>query len=421
MKMILSKYNDYSFIEILMVCVFIITGCTTPGITLVTPVTTITKTLPDILIAISPISTSTQNTVSLSAVADATLITSTVTSVPTTIAVTPSVTPSSIGTITPYHIDTLDFKPISPLDPNWSSIIQRVDELQGFYTLALSPDGKLLAAIESNDNFSTVYLWDVTTGETKWTVDSDKRIATTKLIFSPDGTLLAAGTDGQVQNVLIWDAENGSQLHKFSYQEYTTDMNFSLDNKLLAISGISAEAIVFNLDDESTTHLGLGNGVEFMTNSPIPLLAVAQGWELQNGTSPVYLLNWQNGERSYLFPGSFYADGVAFSLDGQLLATVIFNEEGQSRLRILNLQNNEEILVEEHELDATQTRQIAFSSQGHLALLQGALTIWNTHGQQLGSLNGLNIRAFIFTPDGLFLLTYSGFDTSLEVWELPPP
>lgn len=404
---------------------FILVSCSVPETTTVVPTDTGiiegAKTPPPTLTTAFPLHTVTPNILSILPDQNTTPVSSsTKTSAPITNTITFSVSVGFNVTATPYPTSELDFMPVPTSDQNWSSIRERIDELQGFYTLAISPDGKLLAAVESNDNFSKVYLWDIETGNLKWFVESDDFIATTKLIFSPDGTLLATGTDGVAQDVYVWNVADGNQLYKLLYQAYTTDMSFSFDNKLLAIGGVfPAKATVWNLEDTSVTELDMGNGVGFMPESPTALLAVAKGWRLQNEASPVYLQNWQNGQIDYFFPNSFYAEGIAFSLDGQLLATVIVNEEGQSNLRILNLQNNEEVTIEDHELGDTQIRQIDFSSRGHIAVLQGNLILWNTNGKLLGSLNSPDIKGFIFTPDGSFLLTYGNFGTPLEIWELP--
>ncbi len=90
----------------------------------------------------------------------------------------PTITPAPLSP----NIDVLE--PIPASDSSWSSIIQRVNELQGFYTLALSPNGELLAAIDSYDESSRVYLWSTYTGDEKWVLYLNQPLATSELVFS---------------------------------------------------------------------------------------------------------------------------------------------------------------------------------------------------------------------------------------------
>ena len=335
---------------------------------------------------------------------------------------TPTATLNSTVEATSYSTDIIGLEPISPSDPTWSAIIQRVNELDGFYSLALSPNGKLLAAVDSYDESSGVYLWDLATGEVEWSVYLEQPLATSELVFSPDGTKLAIGTDDVVHDIFVWDVASGNQLYHFLYEAFTTDMRFSPDSKLLAVSGINPGAItIWNLQDQSVTEIGRGLALDFIPDSTLPLIAVAKGQRSPEDPSPVYILNLQNGQKDYVFTDGYFADSIAVSSDGQYLATVISDENGQGNLRVLNLHTNEELQMESNEPSNTlQTQQIIFSTQGHLAVLQRDLTMWSIEGELLGSLSGLDIRECIFVLGGSFMLTYGNYGSSLRVWSLPP-
>jgi|GEM_PF-1021532 len=75
-------------------------------------------------------------------------------------------------------------------------------------SLAFSPDGKILAA----EAYFSIKLWDVTSGrelipaiQLNWNVNS--------LAFSPDGKMIAGG--GNDQTTSVWDVTNGKELWKF--------------------------------------------------------------------------------------------------------------------------------------------------------------------------------------------------------------
>ncbi|MCB8978803.1 MAG: WD40 repeat domain-containing protein [Ardenticatenaceae bacterium] len=313
--------------------------------------------------------------------------------------------------------------PVSVLDSPWTSIAERINELQGLYTLALSPAGDLFAAVESYDENSKVYLWENGSNEARWVLDLDQPLATTKLIFSPDSTQLAIGSSDVVPDIFIWDVNTGNLLHHFSYPATVRDMSFSQDNSLLAVAGIFPGKIsIFDLVGGSVNEVGMGNAVSFVPGVASSVIAVASERQFGNDLPPIYLLDLNNGQQKFLLQNEFFADGVAVSQDGQYLATFVSNEEGYGNLRVVNLQNNVELEMEANEVrQAQQIRQITFSNNGHLGVLQRDLTIWNINGDFLGSIDALEAKGFLFTSDGFYVITFGNFQTSPQIWKLPVP
>jgi hypothetical protein len=340
---------------------------------------------------------------------------------PATITAIPDVQLNQTEEVAPYPTDVGILVPVSVSDPNWATIMQRVNELDGLHTLALSPDGELLATVDSYDEYSRVYLWNIETGDAEWILELDQALATSELVFSPDGTKLAVGTSDVVQDIFVWATVDGNLLHRFVYQTHTIDMKFSPDNHWLAVSGSIPEPVtVWNLGDERMIEFGRGVAIDFVPQSSTAVLVIARGQKSPNQVSPIYFVNLQTEQTENLFLGEYFAGNLAISPDGQYLATFITDKEGVGTIRVLNLYTNEELNLEENELGTIAgTRQIGFSASGHLAVLHSNLTVWNIAGEIIGTLDGRNIKGFILTPDGSFLLTFGVFDSPLEIWQLP--
>lgn len=98
--------------------------------------------------------------------------------------------------------------------------------------LALSPDGKMLAAGTSGGvgGDLAVRFFDLATGKEVRQIDNDQPLFS--LAFSPDGRLLAVGTQ---QRVELWDAVTGEEVRLFP-EGPTQMLAFSPDGKMLAAS-----------------------------------------------------------------------------------------------------------------------------------------------------------------------------------------
>ena len=336
--------------------------------------------------------------------------------------------PSVVADSTPYRsqdIETpiasneaLQLVPVT--DTTWSNTVNRVEQIQGFRTLALSPDGKLFGAVEArHDETYYVHVWDTLTGVTLWSQESGEPIGTTALRFSPDGSLLVAAASGYVQQIFVWDVSNGSLLHKYDFPGYTNSLSLSPEGNRLAVASFDEGGIlVWEIGDGTLMELGPGTGVDFAPDKSYPLLAIARGPRLEDEESPVLLWDLATGQVRYLYEDAFYADGIALSPDGRFLATIVADEAGNSFVRLWNLQDEAEVPIKNDAVGTAQVRHITFSHQGHLAVLTDTLTLWNIRGDFLAQTNAGNIQGFLLMPDGSHLLTYN-YEDPVKVWKIP--
>lgn len=138
----------------------------------------------------------------------------------------------------------------------------------GITALALSPDGKFLAAdlrgkptetrlpdgrtrYSAADEHRTS-LWDVTTQKAVWEVTSPGSW-TGGIAFSPDGKLLAevAGHEKEY-TVRVWEAVSGKDLGRIALQGRGTRVAFDRTGRRLAVANWDTTATVYELDTALT-------------------------------------------------------------------------------------------------------------------------------------------------------------------------
>jgi WD40 repeat protein len=112
---------------------------------------------------------------------------------------------------------------------------------------AFSPDGKRLATASDDE---TVRIWDPATGQELLCFDSPRDgipgyRGIGCLAFSPDGKRLAGG---KAQNLVIWDAATGKELHYLRWHSGTIEsLAFSPDGKTLATGADDHEIKLWDL------------------------------------------------------------------------------------------------------------------------------------------------------------------------------
>lgn len=243
--------------------------------------------------------------------------------------------------------------------------------------LAFSPDGKRLVSAGlyntklANDH--TVRVWDVTRGRELLRLKRDeKSIGGTYATFSPDGKLLASGSD---KTAVVWDAATGKERQRFTSGEGTIrSVVFSRDGRALALGFRKKTALI---------------------------------WDMGTGKVIRSFRGHKDSVRSVALSG----DGATLATWGNDQTVRLWGAGTGKELR--SLPGHDEVFV-----------QLAFAADGKrlaaAASHEGVVHVWEVAtGKEvcrLSHLGGVGIP--VFSPDGKTLATAAG-NQQIHLWTIP--
>jgi RNA polymerase sigma factor (sigma-70 family) len=229
--------------------------------------------------------------------------------------------------------------------------------------VALSPDGALVAAAVV---YGKVHVWDATGVRELWTWNQPRESAVPRVLFSPDGKLLAATGDSSV--VWLFDARTGKEIRRLRGDRLDfQQVAFSPDGKLLVTATSGLELHVWETATGNRIHTLAIDG----QYSASGLAFAPDGTRLYASRYCGPVLVWDAVKWTPLpgLPGdSENLRTLAISFDGRFLAHAGDNR----RVRVFELASRKEIACFTGHTEAIW--DLAFAPDGR-ALVSGS---WDT-------------------------------------------
>ena len=255
----------------------------------------------------------------------------------------------------------------------------------------------------------------------------------TRLVFSPDGRLLATGTF-RSNTIKLWDTANGRELRNLSGgrqsgMSLSPYIAFSNDSRLVAASAggtavkvwdVASGREVQTLDSGSEGMVSAIAGVTFIAFNPngqiVTVSDAIRVWDLATGQA-VRTIGSESSDALASLSGS---GGAAISLDGTQLATAATASENE--IKFFDLVSGRETRTVKLPDDEIQTIEMTFAADGHLlvaALLNKRLKVWDVTSKaserDLGSAAG-EWSLLRFSRGGRFLALSEGY--AVRLWDV---
>jgi WD40 repeat protein len=284
----------------------------------------------------------------------------------------------------------------------------------GIYSLAFSPNGKLLAAGCNPESgklspASPIHLWDVHTGKEVWRLPGHV-FTVTSLAFSADGTKLVSGRSSSV--VKVWDIAAGKEgVPLAEHESWVMSVAYSPDGRLLATSSLDGTirlwqpatgklVRVFEGDaGPQVLHVAFSpDGRSLVSDRPDASLRF---WDVATGRQTRRL---PMGKDTYSHPFAYAPDGRTLAVwrpDGTV--QLLDASTGKEKWRLMVGASDGAYLC--FSPDGEKLASLSFSLTGR----SGVLQVWNAAtGTEKHKWTVARYGPIAFSPDGRTLMGGTG-------------
>ena len=305
-----------------------------------------------------------------------------------------SETNSFLAEISPYEIATLR------------------GEADHINSVVFSPDGTILAAGSWGD--PRAMIWDLETRESYSIMEQKKQTGWSNVAFSPDGTLVwaSSGYDG----VILWDVATRKEIATL-HQYGVTELAIPRDEALLAAGLFDGTIKLWDVKTrvEIATLKGHTSLSALAISHDGTLLAAGSRY-IEAGDDVTVRL-WDVADRVEIATLARYTVGrevssVAFSPDGKTLASAVFPD---NTVTLWDVESRGPITTFEGS-------SAVFSPDGAIlaCFSGGTITLWEVGtGRQLATLvDAFFSTQLAFSPDGSILASGSWSDGTITLWDV---
>lgn len=314
-------------------------------------------------------------------------------------------------------------------------VLSSADPNYGIYSVALSPDGRYLAATGAYGEFQ---LWDKNSGNEIKLSSTDITNATS-ISFSPDSKYIAIGIGGSAEDnsgVQIYEVETRNRIQTIYMVAQNGPILFTADSRYLATSGYYKQGYkgfcVWDITTEIAiscmSHNEIGSDVTPLTGT-IPIALSPDGNLLASASREdrtVKLWNVLSKQETFSYTFNQFAESVLFSHDGKYLIfsgceAVSSTDAGRctkSSMKVLEISTLNERFQMTHDGSMSPiaiSPDGQFIATGSFGSTNGTAIIWNAiTGNEISQLDGtFNATSIAFSPDSKYLVTGG---SSTQIW-----
>ncbi len=278
-------------------------------------------------------------------------------------------------------------------------------------SLAFSPDGQILA---SGSNDQTIRLWNLDTGQCLKTLRGHASWVQS-LAFSPNGQILASGSNDQT--VKLWNVHTGQCLKTLlGHSNRVFFTTFTPNGQTLVTGGEDQTVRVWDVNTGSCLRV-----LEIPINWVLSIALSPDGQTLATGSDRTTVKFWDlaSGECIKTLPDyNSHVWAVAFTPDGKTLVT---GSEDKT-VKIWDVLTGK-CLQTLHEHSNSRIWLVAINPDGQSLLSiseNQTMKLWDFHkGQCLRTVDGYSnwILSVAFSPDGQMLAS-SSEDQRVRLWDV---